>query len=335
MPAHTVKRSIRSNFVLESHHFVQEPITFMEPNNNYTTFAATKLKNNNDMNEETLIEKRPVVNGQSESKQEGNAWKQVTLGGVSGILMGAGLLYAGQAVAKESNPEKNTPEVVAPEVDEVSHILENGLKVAAVNDDLSFGQAFAAARAEVGPGGVFHWHGGIYNTYTAAEWNAMSISQKHDFAQLVQPEIRPSELSTPTDANTHVVVIHHVYHHRDNSSSENMHQTEAATDDVQVVERQIAENFDMGDDVHIVGYANAEGHLVVGYDTTGDGQADVAIIDMDNNFQPSDTDVIMDREGNMARLGELGNEPNPNILTDQENPDFFIDNSDDAMMVDA
>ena len=147
------------------------------------------------MNETTILEKQPLSNGQQETKKEGSAWKQVTLGGVSGILMGAGLLYAGQAAAqelgKEETPEEGkTEDVVAPEPGETSHTLENGLKVAAVNDDLSFGEAFAQARAEVGPGGVFHWHGGIYNTYSADEWNAMTVEQKHDFAQQVQPEIR-------------------------------------------------------------------------------------------------------------------------------------------------
>ena len=85
----------------------------------------------------------------------------------------------------------------------------------------------------------------------------------------------------------------------------------------------------MGEDVHIVGYANAEGHLVVGYDTTGDGQADVAIIDVDNDLRPSDADVIMDREGNMATLGELNNEQqDPNQLASMENPDVAPDMPD-------
>ena len=149
------------------------------------------------MNETTILEKRPNANGQQESKKEGSTWKQVSLGGVSGILMGAGLMYAGQAYAanKEEAPEQKPEDVAAPEPGNTSHTLENGLQVAAVNDDMSFGEAFAAARAEVGPGGVFHWHGGIYNTYTADEWNAMSTDQKHDFAQQVQPEIRPSSSS--------------------------------------------------------------------------------------------------------------------------------------------
>lgn len=293
------------------------------------------------MNEETIIENCPEINGQSENQGEGTSWKQVTLGGVSGILMGAGLLYGGQVAAQELG-KKDTPEegktedVAAPEQSETSHTLENGLQVASVSDDISFGEAFAAARAEVGPGGVFHWHGGIYNTYTAAEWSAMTLGQKHDFAQKVKPEIHPDELSTPTDAHPHVVVIHHVYHHESNSSQTEVHQT-AQSDDVQVIKQHLDQNFDMGDDVHIVGYANAKGHLVVGYDTTNDGQPDVAIIDMDDNLSPSDDDIIMDREGHMATLGELNNEPDPYIPTATEDVDITSDNSMDydSMMIDA
>ena len=292
------------------------------------------------MNETTIAEKRPTTtNGQQETMEKGVAWKQVSLGGVSGILMGAGLLYAGQVVAQELGKNEVTEEkpedVAIPEQGETSHTLENGLQVAAVSDDLSFGEAFAQARAEVGSGGVFHWHGGIYNTYTAAEWNAMTIEQKHDFAQQVQPEIHPDELSTPTDANTQVVVVHHVYHHEATPTAPETQQEAVASEDVRVVEQQIAENFDMGDDVHIVGYADAEGHLVVGYDTTGDNQADVAIIDVDDNFQPSDADVIMDREGNMATLGELNNDPGPSVSSTMEDLDAVVDNMDDAMMIDV
>ena len=269
------------------------------------------------MNEETIIEKRPTANGQQETKKEGSAWKHVTLGGVSGILMGAGLLYAGQAAAQTLNseeaPEEKPEDVVAPEQGETSHTLENGLKVASVSDDLSFGEAFQQARAEVGPGGVFHWHGGIYNTYSADEWNAMSVDQKHDFAEQVQPEVRPDELSTPTDADTHVVVVHHVY------------------------EQQTAQSSDQDADVHIVGYGEVEGHVAVGLDTNNDGQADVAIIDVDDSGNLSDPDVIVDNNGNMATYGQIANDPDPNLTASMENPDVAPDMPDymNDVMIDA
>ena len=273
------------------------------------------------MNEETIIEKRPVINGQEENKNEGSAWKHVTLGGVSGILMGAGLLYAGQSVAatKVDAPEE-TDDATTAEAQQVETATNAALPVAQMHNDLSFGEAFAAARAEVGPGGVFIWHGGIYNTYTAEEWNAMTAEQKNDFAQQVNPEVRAHEVPAPTDAHPDVAV---------QPATEAEAHPASDTGDVHVVEQQIAQNFDMGEDVHIVGYANAEGHLVVGYDSTGDGQADVAIIDVDDDLRPSDADVIMDREGNMATLGELNNnQPDPNQTAAMENPDVAPDMPD-------
>ena len=292
------------------------------------------------MDEETIIEKRPTANGQQETKKEGSAWKQVTLGGVSGILMGAGLLYAGQAVAQnvnseekpEETPEEKPEDVVAPEQGETSHTFENGLKVASVSDDLSFGEAFQQARAEVGPGGVFHWHGGIYNTYSANEWNAMSVDQKHDFAEQVQPEVLPDELSTPTDADTHVVVVHHVYEH---TPAPEVHQSADTSADVQVVDQQTAQSSDQDADVHIVGYGEVEGHVAVGLDTNNDGQADVAIIDVDDSGNLSDPDVIVDNNGNMATYGHIANDPDPNLIASMENPDVAPDMPDymnDAMI---
>lgn len=275
------------------------------------------------MNEETIIEKRPVINGQEDNKKEGGSWKHVTLGGVSGILMGAGLLYAGQTIAapKTEAPEENADAatVETEQTGQQTVATDQHLPVAQMHNDMSFGEAFAAARAEVGPGGVFIWHGGIYNTYTADEWNSMTPQQKNDFAHQVNPEVQVNEIPTPTDTHPDVAV--------QPTSDVETHPI-SDTSDVQVVEQQIARNFDMGEDVHIVGYANAEGHLVVGYDSTGDGQADVAIIDMDNNFAPSDADVIMDREGHMARLGDLSDDPDPNQMASMENPDVAPDMPD-------
>lgn len=288
------------------------------------------------MNETTILEKRPNGNGQQESKKEGVAWKQVTLGGVSGILMGAGLLYGGQAVAQELGKEaEKTEDVAIPEQGETSHTLENGLQVAAVNDDLSFGEAFAQARAEVGPGGVFHWHGGIYNTYTAAEWNAMSVEQKHDFAQQVQPEIRPDELSTPTDTNTHVVVEHHVYHHEEAPATAEVHQAAVTTEDVQIASQQTPDTSD--DDVHIVGYGSVDGHTAVALDIDNDGAADVAIIDINDNHDLDSQDVIVDTEGNWASVGDVIDVPDPNQLASMENPDVAPDMPDymNEAMIDA
>ena len=284
------------------------------------------------MNEETIIENRPLINGQSDKRSESILWKHVILGGVPGILIGAGLVYAGKANAANHKNEELAEQqsVNVPDSEQqINNVPENGLPVAKLHNELSFGEAFAQARAEVGSGGVFIWHGGIYNTYTVEEWNAMTPQQKIDFAHQVNPEYHAHDIPTPTDAHPEVVV-HVVVDGTPEQTSNSI--------DVSIVEKQVAHNFDMGEDVHIVGYANAAGHLVVGYDATGDGQADVAIIDVDNNFRPSDDDVIMDNQGNKATLGELNNEQDSNHLVSEENPDVAPDMPDymnDAMIIDA
>ena len=273
------------------------------------------------MNETTILEGLQFTNGKQDSKSSGDAWKHVTIGGISGILMGAGLMSSETMTAKTKTEEPIAKEDM--ERSEATQTLDGQLHIAATHDGMSFGEAFAMARAEVGAGGVFRWHGGIYNTYYQEEWNTMTHEQKQDFARLVQPEIHPNEIQTPTDSHPDVQV---------HPMADTLH---AGNDAVQIVEQQLAHNFDMGEDVHIVGYANAVGHIAVGYDTTGDGQADVVIIDVDNDFRPSDADVIMDYEGHSVRLGDLNNDQDPNQLASMENPDVAPDMPDymnDAMI---
>jgi hypothetical protein len=271
------------------------------------------------MNEETILEKRPAVNNANavteiKDKKQSNSgsWKHVTLGGVSGILMGAGLLYGGQVTARELDKPDGTTE---DPVTENAQASDGGLQVAATHDEMSFGEAFAAARAEVGPGGVFHWHGGIYNTYTAEEWNSMTPEQKHDFAQQVQPEIDANHVSVPTDAHPDVAV-----HPAADTTTHD--------DDVHVASDQTADASDA--DVHIVGYAEVDGHLAVGLDMDNDGQADVAIIDVDDSGDLSNPDVVIDSNGNAATYGEIVNTPapDPNLMASMDNPDVAPDMPD-------
>jgi hypothetical protein len=147
----------------------------------------------------------------------------------------------------------------------------------------------------------------------------MTAEQKHDFAQKVQPEIRPDEVPTPTDAHPDVAV---------HQAVETTPEQPTADSDVQVVSQQTAETSDDDSDVHIVGYGEVQGHVAVGLDTDGDGQADVAIIDVDDSGSLSNPDVLVDRQGNTATYGELNSEPDPNLQASMENPDVAPDMPD-------
>ena len=185
------------------------------------------------MNEETIIERRPSSNARTENKKESGVWKKVTLGGFSGVLMGAGAMYAGQSLAQETPDADNNAE----DSSDVENPAENDIPVANISDGLSFAEAFDQARAEVGPGGVFYWHGGIYNTFSEDEWNAMSDEERSEFAQQVHPEVLPDDMPTPTDAQPDLVA--HI-------------PVGSQDDDVEIANVHPASNEDAGDDVQVV-----------------------------------------------------------------------------------
>lgn len=148
------------------------------------------------------------------------AWKPVTIGGSTGILLGAGALLAQHTIAISADakpvahptashsdaahkaptfpleeqvlPTQDTPQDVPQDNsqdDIISMSAHSNLRVAVVSDDMTFEEAFADARAQVGPGGVFYWHDAIFSTYIVEEWEAMSEEERDAFADLVRPEI--------------------------------------------------------------------------------------------------------------------------------------------------
>lgn len=158
---------------------------------------------NPETDDQEIVEEN--VENTEDSKKE--TWKAVTIGGVSGILMGAGGLYAMNAYAEGSE----TPSGKSVPAGSVRTNDQTGMKVAHVTDDMSFGEAFATARQAVGGGGVFHWRGNVYNTYTKEEWNAMTPAERNEFARAAQPEITAEANLHPhrVDNHHHVADNHH------------------------------------------------------------------------------------------------------------------------------
>lgn len=113
-----------------------------------------------------------------EENKSAQNWKEVLLGGIPGILLGAGGVLTAQAFTPAPTPD------------------ETDIPVAhSVNNDMSFGQAFAAAREEVGPGGAFTWHGNVYSTYRSddPEWIEMGPEgqAEHCHDIIVQVHVEP------------------------------------------------------------------------------------------------------------------------------------------------
>lgn len=74
------------------------------------------------------------------------------------------------------------------------------------NDSMNFGDAFEAARNQMGGGGFFMWRGQPYSTYTKEEWDSFSSDQKKEFFEAFKESSdfenakeEPSDIDTETD----------------------------------------------------------------------------------------------------------------------------------------
>lgn len=115
-----------------------------------------------------------------------------------GVAVGAGI---GIAAATRNNTEEllegieNETKDLSGEPTSHQSILadDEGLRYAHVDAD-NFNDAFAQARQQVGPGGIFEYNGQIYGTYYADEWENMSSQEKAEFQNHINGVI-PSDHS--------------------------------------------------------------------------------------------------------------------------------------------
>ena len=161
-------------------------------------------------------------------------------GFAAGVISGV----AGSAMASTSNKEEINEEMVTtsetvveeepvkveeqlvpvtettqpvPNPEEVLLATDEGIRIAQVDDEVSFSKAFADARAQVGPGGAFEWRGNVYSTYYEEEWDNMSAQERAEYqskidyqtvtgdSQSVKYEVTTSTEEPAMAANTEMV----------------------------------------------------------------------------------------------------------------------------------
>lgn len=163
--------------------------------NENTTFDKKFMDNDATQLDNSLANQQT---GEKTTKASRPKWVNIAGSAGAGLLLGAGysvLTSSAQAAEAETPSEAQTESGAA-------IIGDGSLSVASgVSDDMSFGEAFAAARQEVGPGGVFEWHGHAYGTYYESEWNSMTQEQRDDYFSHVS---NTPVADRPTHDNTHV-----------------------------------------------------------------------------------------------------------------------------------
>jgi hypothetical protein len=88
------------------------------------------------------------------------------------------------------------PVYAAPDPEDALVATDEGIRIAQVDDSDSFAEAFADARAQVGPGGAFEWRGHVYNTYYEEEWNNMSTEERANFQTRVDYQLVVGDSAT-------------------------------------------------------------------------------------------------------------------------------------------
>lgn len=295
-------------------------------NNNEDTMVAneeTVANNENDYIEETTNNNEDTIGYQNdtmqyEEPQKKGSWKKVMIGGVTGILIGAGGAMLTGAATALNDPDaphagENDDNHNVTTLHDNPGITVDGLPVATtVNDDMTFGEAFAAAREEVGPGGVFEWHGGVYGTYYADEWSNMTSEEQADFGSHISYGGAGQQQEEPT-TNTN----------------------EPYAEEIEVKPEQEAEvqilgvsqdTLDDGTPV-TVGHLSANGEDVYVVDVDQNGQFDVIMQDLNGDGQITRDEIfdISDQGMTVESLQQQSAMQDPNYLAQNNQPDYIND----------
>lgn len=245
--------------------------------------------------EEKMKNPESQVENKAENKAEkGGAplWQSVLVGGVPGILIGGlgAAAFNGMAHPVDVPDPDDVPVhgVGGGHVPDPSEIHE----AHSVNDSMSFNEAFAAARAEVGMNGAFVWHGNVYSTFRAddPEWQAMTQEERLAHSEDILEQVHPTPYTPAHHAEEPPIVPvggSGGGSEPDPVDDPGLDQPENSHFHVLGVESVETED---GDVVH-VGYGELDGHMAVAADTDNDHLVDTLAVDENDDAQISDDEV--------------------------------------------
>lgn len=274
------------------------------------------------------------------TKEQKNAVLSGGIGGLIGVAGGAAALYtltssnliggaeieatpvsdiAGQDIQATIEAEP-TPDPIPEEGGETVVVYTEAPFATSVNDDMTFDEAFAAARAEVGPGGIFEWHGSTYGTYYANEWDNMSDADQDQYWSSVheatydieEQQFAENDIDQPSDIQSEGIII-------------------GEADYIETVDLDGNGIIDLA----TVDYNGNDLPDVV-IDLDGDGQMDELWVDIDpETGEFTETSEIIDLNNNTYDAdqfadADIASNDSIDIYDDSDlNPDIPIDNNED------
>lgn len=288
----------------------------------------------------------------SDKKKEAPApkkgeWKKVAMGTGTGIVFGAaaGLFTSATPVENAVTEEESHTEGLQ---QTTQTVVDEGISMATgVDDEMTFSQAFRAARIEVGAGGAFEWRGQTYSTYYAEEWESMTPEQQAEyndhFAWSAGHGNGGDTAQTTGQADSGTDVAQEVHHEADNpaagteqpqngtAGNETQVTEEIGANDVSVVGDADSEIEPLGvyhdpeTDMNVVAM-NVDGQEVLLVDVDGDNRIEVMAVDVNGDGQISGDEMVDISSQNMT-VNDFGGLPpqDDGFLADNNEPDYTND----------
>lgn len=289
------------------------------------------MKTNNNIPEATELKN---INSNKKENESPRLWQSVLVGGIPGIMIGMGASMAYEAMAGNAKAEEQS---LADHAEENPSEAENSAETTeasaaatineatGLNDEMSFKEAFASAREEVGKGGAFVWHGKVYGTYRGddPEWLAMSDEERAEHSRQIlsqvhgkpytAKEIESENAESEENANELEAVSDKV-----NELISEEENTETSDFEKSVEEAQVEVN-EPELDIHVTGVSMAgtedgaimtkgigevSGSYAEFMDMDCDGEIETVLIDSNNDGQIS-IDEVFDTTGEGITVNEM------------------------------
>lgn len=286
----------------------------------------TKNYDESTVYDKTMVDTQNVGETPADEKKS-HTWQKVVIGGTAGIALGAAASYLSTTKAATSESIESTEEEAEtngnPLVDDTVDMAGG------VEEEMSFSQAFATARAEVGPGGAFEWHGGIYSTYLAEEWDNMTPAERDAYNDNFAWNHSGSQSGGNDVAQ---------------ADSAQSHASQPKSDSVVVEEVDIPNNndeiadgaVDVEPEIEVLGVVHdpengmnygglvVDGQEAILIDVEGDGTFDIVTADLNGDGQLSEDEIAeLEQPITVDDLGGFGTEGSNDIYASDDGPDYI------------
>jgi len=233
-----------------------------------------------------------------------------------------------------------------------------------VSDDMTFDDAFAAARTDVGYGGWFNWNEQSYSTFTKEEWNSLSESEQQSYvdqvieqsnienAEWIESPIQEMEIAEEVEAVEEMKADEEIIINDEDIAldTEDIVETEVPQIEEELTAPDVVED-ELAEDIIIVkpirgADINGDGVVdAIVFDNDGDGNIDLVALDEDydgtfesymiNEDGDEDLDVFVIDEGGdgiddtdpVEEISDVVNMEDFVVLDDEDIPEdlSFID----------